>query len=465
VEASGNGGSGGSGWIFPRGFRFGTASSATQIEGGCPFTDWADFARVSGRIAGNGSPLTACDSWNRFGEDLALQRSMNLNAYRLSVEWARIEPAPGEIDWKALERYREMLGQLRDTGIEPMLTLHHFSIPLWVRDRGGLTSRDLPERLEAFTRIVVQAVGDLVDTWITVNEPSGLAALSHLIGYWPPQMRSLMSTIQVHHNLLKSHVLMYRAIHEEAEKRGKEARVGIAHHVRRMEPLDPTRLADRVVTSLVRGTLNDSFAHAVCSGRMYGFGDRLLRLVDGFRVSEARGTQDFFGINYYGRDDLVFRWSPVFFRRYLAPGSEVTDLDWPVSPDDLLPVLREWWSRSGGLPIFITENGLSDATDIQRPSFIVRHLASVARAIAEGIDVRGYYHWTLMDNFEWMFGYQSRFGLANVDFATQERTLRPSGRLYGQIAARGGISADDWERHGHPPADARRMGPKGAYWP
>jgi beta-glucosidase len=420
---------------------------------------------VSGRIAGNGSPLTACDSWNRFDDDLALQRAMNLNAYRFSVEWARIEPSPGEIDQQALERYREMAGKLLAAGIEPMLTLHHFSIPLWVRDRGGFTSREFPERMAAFARVVAAALVDLVDTWITVNEPSGLAALSHLMGYWPPEIRSLPSTIRVHHNLLKSHVLMYRAIHEEAEKRGKDARVGVAHHVRRMEPRDRNRMADRLVTSLVRGTLNDSFAHAVCTGRMYGFGDRISRLFDGFRVVEARGTQDFFGVNYYGRDDLVFRWHPVFFRRYLAPGSEVTDLDWPVSPDDLLTVLREWWARSGGLPIYITENGLSDATDIQRPSFIVRHLASVARAIAEGIDVRGYYHWTLMDNFEWKFGYESRFGLAKVDFATQERTLRPSGRLYGQIAAAGGISPEVWERHGHPPADARRTGPAGLYWP
>jgi beta-glucosidase len=456
---------GGRAWTFPRTFRFGTASSATQIEGGCPHTDWADFARVSGRIAGNGSPLTACDSWNRFDDDLALQRAMNLNAYRFSIEWARIEPSPGQFDLAAVERYRQMLGKLIDAGIEPMVTLHHFSIPIWVRDEGGFLCREFPERLAGFTRFIVPALADLVDTWITINEPSGLAALSHLIGYWPPQVRSLPSTLRVHHNLLKSHVLMYRAIHEEAEKRGKEALVGVAHHVRRMEPLDRKRLADRAVTSLVRSTLNDSFAHALCTGTMYGCGDRIWRLFDGFRVAEARGTQDFFGVNYYGRDDLVFRWHPVFFRRYLAPGAEVTDLDWPVSPEDLLPVLHEWWSRSGGLPIYITENGLSDGTDIQRPSFIVRHLASVAQAMAEGIEVRGYYHWTLMDNFEWMFGYESRFGLAKVDFATQERTLRPSGRLYGEIAARREISAEVWERHRNPPADVRRMGPAGAFWP
>jgi len=143
----------------------------------------------------------------------------------------------------------------------------------------------------------------------------------------------------------------------------------------------------------------------------------------------------------------------------------VTDLDWPVNPEDLEPVLCEWWERSGGIPMYITENGLSDATDIQRPSFIVRHLAAVARAMAQGVDVRGYYHWTLMDNFEWKFGYESRFGLASVDFRTQERTLRPSGRLYGEIAATGGISAETWERHRIAPPDARRMGPAGAYWP
>src|SRR5262245_20596555 len=182
VNASGNGTAGSCARIFPRGFRFGTASSATQIEGGCPHTDWADFARVSGRIAGNGSPMTACDSWNRFEEDLALQRAMNMNAYRLSVEWARIEPAPGKFDRAAIERYRQMIGALIDAGIEPMVTLHHFSIPLWVRDGGGFLSRELPERLAAFTRVIVSALADLVRLWITVNEPSALAALAHLIG-------------------------------------------------------------------------------------------------------------------------------------------------------------------------------------------------------------------------------------------------------------------------------------------
>jgi beta-glucosidase len=449
---------------FPQHFRFGTATAATQIEGGCASTDWADFARVSGRIAGNASPITACDSWNRFDEDLALQRAMSLNAYRLSIEWARIEPEPGKFDSGAIDHYRRMLGSLVDAGIEPMVTLHHFSIPLWVRDSGGFLSREFPGRLAAFTRKVVPAFSDLVRTWITINEPSGLAALGHLIGYWPPQVRNLMSAIHVHHNLLKSHVLMYRAIHEEASKRGHEARVGVAHHVRRMEPLNPNSLGDRTAARLVRAGFNDSFANAVCSGTMYGFGDRITRLIDGFRVADAKGTQDFFGLNYYGRDDIQFRWRPLFFSRYVAPGAEVNDLDWEICPEDLLWILREWSSRSG-LPIYITENGLADAKDLQRPSFIVRHLAAVAQALSEGIDVRGYYHWTLLDNFEWMFGYDQRFGLAHVDFATRERTLRPSGRLYGEIAARGAISDEIWERHKAPPADARRMGPKGAHWP
>jgi beta-glucosidase len=257
---------------------------------------------------------------------------------------------------------------------------------------------------------------------------------------------------------------MYRAIHEEAGKRGKEARVGVAHHVRRMEPLNKNSFCDRVAARLICSTFNDSFAHALCTGRLYGFGDRITHLFDGFRMADAKGTQDFFGLNYYGRDDIQFRWHPVFFRRYVAPGAEVTDLDWPICPEDMLLVMREWWSRSR-LPIYITENGLSDATDLQRPSFIVRHLAAVAQALTEGVDVRGYYHWTLMDNFEWMFGYESRFGLAHVEFKTQERTLRPSGRMYGDIAARGEISPELWARHKEPPADARRMGPQGAYWP
>jgi beta-glucosidase len=449
---------------FPSHFKFGAASSATQVEGGCPHTDWADFARIDGRIPGNASPLTACDSWNRFREDVELQRSMNLNAYRLSIEWARVEPEPGKFDLKAIEHYRQMLGTLVDAGIDPMVTLHHFSIPIWARDAGGFLSPEFPEHLAAFARKVVPAFGDLVRLWITINEPNGLAALSHLIGFFPPQVKNVVSAIRVHHNLLKSHVLMYRAIHEEAEKMGKEAQVGVAHHVRRIEPLDRASAADRAIARLLCATFNDSFADALCTGSMYGLGDRITRLIDGFKVANAKGAQDFFGLNYYGRDDVHFRWHPWFFRRYIAPGAEVSDLDWPVCPEDLLAVLREWWGRAK-LPIYITENGLADEKDVQRASFIVRHLAVVAQALSEGIDLQGYYHWSLMDNFEWMFGYQSRFGLAHVDFKTFERTLRPSGRVYGEIVAQGEIPAELWERYKAPPPEARRMGTRGASWP
>jgi beta-glucosidase len=181
---------------------------------------------------------------------------------------------------------------------------------------------------------------------------------------------------------------------------------------------------------------NDSFAIATCTGRMYGPLDALVTGPDGFRVSEARGTQDFFGVNYYSRD--VVRFSPghaaeLFAERGVPVGAEVSDLGWEVYPQGLGLLLRTWAQRSG-VPVYVTENGIADATDAKRGPFLVRHLAEIARAIADGVDVRGYFHWSLLDNFEWAEGYGPRFGLVEVDYATQERRIRPSAHLYAKIA-------------------------------
>jgi beta-glucosidase len=185
---------------------------------------------------------------------------------------------------------------------------------------------------------------------------------------------------------------------------------------------------------------SDAFAHAVCEGEMYGVLDRVATS-HGFRVSEARGTQDFFGLNYYSRD--VVRFSPahaaeMFVARGVPDGAETSDLGWEIYPAGLGKLLREWGQRSG-VPMYVTENGIADASDTKRPKFIVDHLREIASALADGVDVRGYYHWSLMDNFEWAEGYEPRFGLVEVDFATQERRVRASGKLYGEIARRGAV--------------------------
>jgi beta-glucosidase len=436
------------GFTFPPGFRFGTATSATQVEGGCLGTDWAQFARQPGRVHGGDTPDVACDAWNRWPEDVALQKGLGLNAYRLSVEWARVEPRPGVFDPSALDRYRATLGALIDAGIEPMVTLHHFALPLWQAARGGFLDRGLPQALERYTRKVVAALGDLCRRWVTVNEPSVAATFGHLFGAWPPGGRSLGMALRAQHNLLAAHVAMYRAI---KEAQGGASEVGVAHHLRVFAPARAGRRADRAGASFLRWAFNDAFARALCEGTHYGpFGMGL--------ADEARGTHDFFGLNYYTRDLVRFdprRPADVFLPREVAPGAEVNDLGWEVYPEGLGQLLRAW-SRRADVPVVVTENGIADAADRQRPGFLVRHLAEVARAIADGVDVRGYYHWSLLDNFEWADGYAARFGLVAVDFATQARTPRPSASLYARIAASRAIDAATWRLFKDPPPDARR---------
>jgi beta-glucosidase len=395
---------------FPASFLFGTATSATQIEGNCTTSDWYAFARQPGRIRGGGGPETACDSWHRWREDVALQVSLGTNAYRFSIEWARIEPTADAIDHAALDEYRRMLDALRAARIEPMITLHHFTLPAWLAERGGVLSDGFGLRFARFARVAADALGDMNRLWITINEPNVLAVHSYLVGVWPPARTSPLLAARAHRSLYQAHDAAYHAIKDARP----DAAVGVAHHLRVMQPERPL-WRDRLATAALRRVFNDPFAAAVCRA----------------------GTQDFFGINYYSRD--VVRFSPrhageMFVRRGVPAGAEVSDLGWEVYPEGLGQLVRAWGRRSR-LPVYVTENGIADASDAKRGTFLRRHLAELARAIADGIDVRGYFHWSLLDNFEWADGYGPRFGLVEVDYATQSRRLRPSARIYARIAA------------------------------
>jgi beta-glucosidase len=398
---------------FPRGFLFGTATSATQIEGGCGSSDWAQFAREKGRIKNGDTPAVACDSWRRWGEDVALQRAMGMGAYRMSVEWARIEPRAGEIDGGALDEYRRMLGALRDGGIEAMVTLHHFTLPGWLADEGGVLAKGFAERLARFAKVVVEALGDLCRLWVTINEPNVLAAHAYLLGVWPPAVKSARLAWLAQRSLLRAHDAAYRAL---KDARGDAVQVGIAHHLRAIEPERPGKRRDRAAAALFARVFNDAFVRTVIERR----------------------TQDFLGINYYSRD--LVRFSPahageLFVSRGVPAGADVSDLGWEIYPAGIGDVVRTWGRRSG-VPVYITENGIADACDAKRAAFIRSHLAELARAIDDGIDVRGYFHWSLLDNFEWAEGYEPRFGLAHVDYASGERTLRDSARVYADITRR-----------------------------
>jgi len=444
---------------FPATFQLGTATAATQIEGHCYTSDWWAFSKQPGRVRAGDAPHPACDVWTRFDDDLDLHRQLGAHAYRLSVEWARIEPRPGHIDHDALDRYRHMLGALRDASVEPMVTLLHFSLPRWVAQRGGLLNPSFPEYFDAFVRTAVGALGDLATRWVTINEPNVVATLGYLMGVHPPGRRDPRQAVRAHEALLAAHVEAYRAIHQTAGERGWPAEAGVANHLRIVEPSRGSRLADRLGARVMNQTFNESFAGALCGLPASAAESASIRLAGAKRV-EAKGTQDFFGINYYGRDRV--RWSrahpdEMYVHRLVEPGAEVSDIGWEVYPEGLGALLRTWARRSR-VPLYVTENGIADARDAQRPSFLVRHLAQVAEAIRDGIDVRGYFHWSLLDNFEWAQGYEPRFGLFEVDYATQERISRGSVEVFRRIAEAREIDDDLWRKHGGVPDQAWRSG-------
>ncbi len=418
---------------FPEGFLWGTATAAHQVEGENRLNDWWAYEQEVGFPSGQVSGR-ACDQFHRYPEDFDRAREMGNNAHRLSIEWSRLEPAPGEWDEGAWEHYRRVFDALRERGLEPVVTLHHFTNPRWLAAEGGWLSRRAVGRFRRFAGRVARYYGAQVRWWIPFNEPNVYAYQAYAAGIWPPARRSLREAFRVLAHMMRAHAAAYWELHEHA---ALAPRVGIAHHVRRFEPAS-ARPADRIATRLLDALFHRSVLAAVHEGRF------LPPLGIGQVVEEAVGTLDFLGINYYTGVRIRFsrRHAERLFTEELPvdPQAPRSDLGWEVYPEGLRKVLLE--HRRLGLPILITENGIADADDDLRPAFLLAHLLEAHRAIQEGVDVRGYFHWSLIDNYEWAEGFGPRFGLVEVDYETLERRPRPSARLYAEICRANAISRE-----------------------
>jgi beta-glucosidase len=403
---------------FPGGFLWGTASAAHQVEGGNRNSDWWEFEHQPGRIANGDTSEVACDHYHRYREDFAMLRELNQNAHRLSIEWARIEPAEGAFDQAEIAHYRDVLGELRDQGLLPMVTLHHFSSPLWFARRGGWSAPGSAQAFLPFVERVVDELGDLVAMWCTVNEPNIYAAGGWLTGEFPPGVKGALARVyHVTANMRRAHELSYVTI----KRKRPDALVGLSHHKFLFLPATP-RQRDRWAANTTQLFL-DRWPVAPA---------RLRRVVD--------ATSDFIGIAHYWGQMCAFdlrRPKDQFIRRFNVPGADLTDMGWTSDPAWMRRVLNEL--RGYGKPVYITENGLATSDDERRVRYLDAILANVALAIQDGVDVRGYFHWTNMDNFEWARGYSARFGLISVDRSTLERTVKPSGRHYARIAAANGL--------------------------
>lgn len=412
---------------FPDDFLWGTATAAHQVESQNFNNDWWAWEQA-GHIADGGSSHPANNWWSRAEDDFDRAAALGQTAHRLSVEWSRIEPVAGAWDETAVARYREILLALRERGITPMVTLHHFTTPLWLVEKGGWENPEVVERFRRFTHHVVSQLGDLVNLWVTINEPMVYVFRGYFEGRWPPGKHDPLAGIRVARHMVEAHAFAYRTIHAIQPN----AQVGIAKHMRVFDPLRPV-VTDRLVAAIQDSLFNQAFLAALTDG--------VFRIPPRRRIPVAVDTQDFIGLNYYARDRVVFDLgSPatLFGRLTTTPGAEVGPGDWgEMYPEGLYRLLMRLsrWRK----PIYITECGVPDTADMERPRFLREHLRAVYRAIEEGAPVRGFFHWTLVDNFEWTEGWSLRFGLIGLDESTGNRLPKPAADMYAEICHSGAL--------------------------
>lgn len=422
---------------FPPGFRWCVATAAHQIEGGNDKSDWWAWEALPGNVKNAERSGAACDHWNRVDQDVALMKDLSVGTYRLSVEWAKIEPTEGQYDPAAIAHYRKEIETLVANGIEPMVTLQHFTFPKWIADKGGWEWPGIPEAFAKYTAVVYTQIAPQVRDWVTVNEPNVSVMNGYVYGTFPPsQKRTYDGVVPVFRGILKGHAQAYAVLHALAQKSGHAVRVGMANHLRTMDPANKWNPLDRLGASLVGQMWNWSLPDALETGR---FKMNLLWIVNNDEeIPGLKGTQDFIGINYY-TGDLIHVTLSGQIQPLQRAELEKNELGWDIYPEGFYRVLKAAAERYPGKPIFITENGIADSKDRLRPKYLRDHLREVARAINEGVKIEGYCHWSLMDNFEWAEGFTPRFGLYEMDYKTLERRPRPSAELFRDIAKRNAL--------------------------
>ena len=419
---------------FPRNFIWGTATSSHQVEGNNTNNNWWAWEKEPGRIKGGDQSGLACDWWNgRWREDLDRAAGAGQNAHRMSVEWSRIQPAPDRWDENALDRYREMARGMLNRGLTPVITLHHFTDPLWLAERGGWENQAVVDLFAAYAFKVVEALREYCSLWITINEPNIVIVYGYLMGIFPPGQRSMGAARRAMANMVSGHAAAYRAIHSLQP----QGRAGIATNYRSLRPARSWQPLDRWMANIQSQFFNNAFNDALVDGVLRLAGRRL-------RIPEARQTQDYIGVNYYTRSLVAFdltRSDEFFSRMFYPPGSDLSDTGFLANePEGMSEALK--WATRYNLPIYITENGVEDADDHLRPRYLVQHLHNVWKAVNQNLPVKGYFHWSLLDNFEWERGWTQRFGLWELEIDTQTRKKRPSVDLYAEICKENGISSE-----------------------
>lgn len=372
---------------FPHGFLWGAATASYQVEGGIENCDWAEAAR-QGKVPLCGA---ACDHYNRYEQDFNLAQKLAHNAHKISLEWARIEPEEGKFNQAEVIHYKNAINALRVRGLEPIVCIWHFTLPTWFSHDGGFENSKSPARFARYAEFCANEILGDVRFVQTMNEPMIWAQNSYFSGNWPPFISGAIPYYGVVSNLIRAHKKAYVAI----KKHRPQTLISISKN-----------------NIFFEATVPNPYSQIKAAVASWWWNRRF--------INKTRHHLDFIGLNYY----FYIPFGP-------KPELPKTEMGWDIYPEGIYHVLRELGRYK--LPVYIIENGIADARDQQRGEFIINHLAQIHRAIQDGVDVRGYLHWSLLDNYEWSFGFTKRFGLVEIDFVTQERRVRPSAYIFKNI--------------------------------
>lgn len=404
------------------GMLIGAASAATQIEGGTLDHTWTDWYR-KGHIVDGSNPARANDHWQRWQEDAALMKALGMQIARFGVEWARVEPEEGVFDEEAIRRYVQEVQLLRSYGIAPLVTLHHFTNPMWFEQMGAFEKTKNISYYIRFVQKMVRAFGPLVSEYITINEPNVYATNGYFYGSWPPGRKSFMQAVSVMSVLVAAHAQAYQSIHAARKEMGlADTKVSFANHVRVFAPENPKNLFHRAIAKLAERCFQGSLSKAMCTGKC----SFPLRNVG--HIVQGRYC-DFIAVNYYTRSTVSG------LKDGVQRGAPVNDLGWEIYPQGIVACAQKLYDLQP-LPIYITENGTCDNTDAFRSLYLYEHIKALCES---GLPVQRYYHWCFCDNFEWLEGESARFGIVHVEYETQRRTIKQSGFFLRDVIAAQGV--------------------------
>jgi beta-glucosidase len=391
---------------FKEDFLFGVSTSAYQIEGGNVSSDWYYWEKKKGYEECG----ISTDFWNRFREDVSIMNELGINIHRMSVEWSRIEPREGETNWKAIERYREILTEHKRKGIKTMLVLHHFTLPYWFSKNNSFLRDENMKYFENYVSLIARELKDYVDYFGTISEPVVWATMGYYLGVYPPGIKSTRLFYKAYKAILKAHSVAYHTVKSEAQNKD----VGMIVNYSDVVPIH-NRGVDKVLARCVNKFLNDE----ILNGLLYG-------KVLGKKIEGLENSIDFLGLNYYTRI-----YTCIFGSKPYLEGERLTQRGWGVYPDGIKNGIKFYSSLNK--PIIITENGIATDDENWRKEFITSHLEKIYDTLVEGYKVNGYLYWSYIDNFEWEMGYGPKFGLVGFDKKSLKRNLKESAYFYSRI--------------------------------